>query len=406
MDRPQLRVLYIVTAFPRNEQDLITPWLIEMITQLRRVGVEIEVLAPAYRGGADQVVHGVRVHRFRYAPAGWETLTHDQPAPDRVREHPQYLALIPGYIAAMCTAAARLTRERRYDAVHAHWPMPHALAAFAARTASGTPVVSSYYGAELNWTKKQLRPLLPLARAMVRNADVVTAISTDTANSVRQLHDRPIEIIPYGITIDPAPRPWSVPLEGPGPYTILFAGRLVERKGVHHLIEAVRRMRHREQAIVRIVGDGSKRAALQALAVERGVQDRVRFDGFVSREELSRAFAQCDMFVLPAARDAKGDVEGLGVVLLEALTYGKPVVGSNTGGITDIVLHDRTGLLVPPGDPQALADALDQLIDNPAHARQLGEAGRKHVDAQFSWPVIAQQWREVYDRLAEIRNRA
>ena len=405
MDRPRLRVLYIVTAFPRNEQDLITPWLIEMIVRLRDVGVDVEVLAPAYRGGADQVVHGIRVHRFRYAPAAWETLTHDQPAPDRVREHPQYLALIPGYIAAMSAAAARLTRKHHYDAVHAHWPMPHALAAFAARAASGTPVVSSYYGAELNWTKKQLRPLLPLARAMVRNADIVSAISTDTANSVRQLYDRPIDIIPYGITIEPAPKPWSVPLAGAPPYTILFAGRLVERKGVHHLIEAVRRMRHREQIILRIVGDGSERAALQALAVERGVQDRVRFDGFVSSEELTRAFADCDIFVLPAARDAKGDVEGLGVVLLEALTYGKPVVGSNTGGITDIVLHGRTGLLVPPGDPQALADALDRLIDDPDHARELGEQGRQHVDDHFSWPVIVQQWREVYDRLAAMRER-
>ena len=141
-----MKVLYIVTAFPRHEDDLITPWMIEMIVRLREIGVDVEVLAPAYRGSRDHVVHGTRVHRFRYAPAAWETLTHDQPAPDRVRQHPQYLALVPGYLAAMSSAAARLARRNHYDAIHAHWPFPHALAALAAKRASGTPVVSSYYG--------------------------------------------------------------------------------------------------------------------------------------------------------------------------------------------------------------------------------------------------------------------
>jgi glycosyltransferase involved in cell wall biosynthesis len=129
----------------------------------------------------------------------------------------------------------------------------------------------------------------------------------------------------------------------------------------------------------------------------------VRFDGFVSNEELSRAFARCDVFVLPATYDAKGDVEGLGVVLLEAMIYDKPVIGSDVGGITDIVKHEETGVLVPPGDPQALADALDRLIDDPERARELGRRGRRHVDGQFAWPVIVGRWRDIYQRLADAR---
>ena len=96
----QVKVLYIATAFPRDPDDVITPWLVETITRLRDRGVEVEVLAPAYRGLGAQTVHGIRVHRFRYAPAGWETLTHDQTAPDRIRERPYMAALLPGYVAA------------------------------------------------------------------------------------------------------------------------------------------------------------------------------------------------------------------------------------------------------------------------------------------------------------------
>jgi len=264
--------------------------------------------------------------------------------------------------------------------------------------------VSSYYGVELNWTRKQLRPLLPVARAIARGSDVVTAISTDTARSVQQLWPREdIPIIPYGVTIRPAPEAPTVPFAGKPPHTILFAGRLVERKGVHHLIEALGLMRNRERALVRVVGDGSERATLEALARERGLADRVRFDGFVSNEELSRAFATCDVFVLPATYDAKGDVEGLGVVLLEAMIYDKPVIGSEVGGITDIVLHERTGVRVPPGDPAALARALDLLFDDPARARRIGQGGRRHVDENFAWPVIVRRWRDVYERLAARR---
>ena len=95
-----MKVLYLVTAYPRGPRDVITPWMVETIRRLRTRGVEVEVLAPAYRGLATQEVDGVKVHRFRYAPRAWETLTHDQTAPDRIRQRPWFLGLVPGYLLA------------------------------------------------------------------------------------------------------------------------------------------------------------------------------------------------------------------------------------------------------------------------------------------------------------------
>ena len=101
-------------------------------------------------------------------------------------------------------------------------------------------------------------------------------------------------------------------------------------------------------------------------------------------------------FVLPAVIDSRGDTEGLGVVLLEAMSYRVPVIGSRIGGITDIIVDGESGLLVPPGDAEALAAALRRLGDDPAFARRLGDAGHAHFERNFGWDRIVSRWMEVY----------
>lgn len=395
-----MKVLYIVTAYDRGPDDVITPWLVETIRRLRAEGVEVEVLAPSYRGMRGGRIDGVRVHRFRYAPRRWEDLTHDETAPDRIGRRPWYLALVPGYVWCGMRAARRLGRSGEYDLVHVHWPIPHGLLGFAARRAGGIPMVCSFHGVELTWTKRRWRILRPLLRRVIRTSDAVTANSSHTEALIRDVYDRTVHRVPFGATIDietagsEAART-DAP-DGARGYELLFVGRLVERKGVHYLLDAVARVSEHHDVTLRVVGDGSMRAMLERRAATLGIGDRVRFDGFVERGVLARRFAACDAFVLPAAVDAKGDVEGLGVVLIEALGHGRPVIASAAGGIVDIVRDGETGLLVPPGDVDALARAIREYIENPALARRLAEAGREHVRRTFSWPVIIGRLIELY----------
>ncbi|HEX8904984.1 MAG TPA: glycosyltransferase family 4 protein, partial [Longimicrobiaceae bacterium] len=116
----------------------------------------------------------------------------------------------------------------------------------------------------------------------------------------------------------------------------------------------------------------------------------------VSRDELQRRLETCDAFVLPAVVDSKGDTEGLGVVLIEAMSYARPVIASAAGGIVDIVRDRRNGLLVSPGDAAALAGAIGEMMDDPARARAFGLQGREDVAASFSWDVIADRLAEIY----------
>jgi glycosyltransferase involved in cell wall biosynthesis len=398
-----VKVLFLVTAYARHPDDVITPWLTETIRRLAARGVEVEVLAPAYRGLASQTVDGVRVHRFRYAPRAWETLTHDQTAPDRIRERPWFLALVPGYVAAGSRAAARLARAGGFDVVHAFWPIPQGVLGLAAKRAAGIPLVSTFFGVELTWMDRQFPFLAPMLRRIVRGSDAVTAISTYTAERLQRVAPGVrTEVIPFGAAVDAAP---SLPRPRPpgSRPELLFMGRLVERKGVHLLLEALSSIPGESRPLLHIVGDGPERARLQELAGELRLVDDVVFHGFVSTVEKAERLAGCDAFVLPAVVDSKGDTEGLGVVLLEAMTYGKPVIASAAGGIVDIVRDGRNGFLVAPGDAAALATAIRTCVENPERARELGAQGRINVEQGFSWDVIADRLAALYTSVCATR---
>lgn len=396
-----MKVLYIVTAYNRHAGDGITPWLVETIHRLGSAGVEVEVLAPSYRGLGSGVVDGVMVHRFRYAPSWLEDLTHDQTAPDRVRERPWYLALLPGYALAGCLAGRRVARAGGFDVIHVHWPLPQALLGWAARGATGAPLVCSFYGVELTFARTSRVPLLEwFVRRAIRTADAVTAISSYTIGLVRSVCDRPVEKIPFGATI---PVPSEIPpLPPPEPFRALFVGRLVERKGVRYLLDAIARARALGVDVeLDVVGEGPSRAALEAHARSLALGAAVRFHGFIGDAELVQRYIDCHVFVLPAVVDAKGDVEGLGVVIIEALAYGRGVIASDAGGITDIVEHDRTGLLVPPGDAAALSEAIVTLARDPERTARLGRTGRVHVQEHFSWGAVIGRLTSLYTTLVE-----
>ncbi|MFQ5689548.1 MAG: glycosyltransferase family 4 protein [Gemmatimonadota bacterium] len=389
-----------MTAFPRAPGDVITPWLSRMLSVLRGRGLEVEVLAPSYRGLASSQWEGVPVHRFRYAPARLETLTHDETVPDRLRRSPAYAALLPSYLLGGVLTAFRLGRNGR-DVVHVHWPMPHALFGAALRRASGgkTALVCSYYSVELSWVDRRLPWLRPYLRWSARTADGVTAISSATAARVRELAGREVPVIPFSSALEDGD--WNgrgEPFSDSGPIRLLFVGRLVERKGVEVLLRALSLVLERREAQLTIVGAGEWESKLREVARETGVEDRVRFLGFIPEAQLQDQYAACDIFVLPAVVDRKGDTEGLGVVLLEALRFARPVIASAVGGIPDIVRQGETGWLVPPNDSRALANRILLVASNPSRARRVGSQGKALAERRFSWAGIADRLIGVYER--------
>jgi glycosyltransferase involved in cell wall biosynthesis len=388
-----MNVLFLMTNFPRWEGDVHSPWAVELIQRLRQHDVHVTVCAPSYRGLRDHEIFEIPVKRFRYAPAPWETLTHDSGAPNKMRQNPLYLLLLPGYLLAGIWRVWRLCRSTNWDVVHVHWPIPQGVLALLGCRRRAR-IISTFYGADLALARKSAG-LIALLRRIVARSETVTAISRHTGQTLAELSGVEPAIIPYGI--DMTPRYPHVPDRAPGPFEILMVGRLIERKGHVVLIQALAQIAGaRDDVTLTIVGEGHERPRLEALIRELGLAERVQLTGRISDDELEQAYARCDIFVLPSVIDSAGDTEGLGMVLLEAMRYEKPVIASDVGGITDIVTHGETGLLTPPSDPAALAGAIVSLLDNREMAERLGKQGRQINAGRFAWDRVVSAYLHLY----------
>lgn len=382
-----MKILVIGSVYPRTAEDHEVPWLRASIAHLRQAGCDMRVLAPAWKGLGDHVIDDVPIHRFRYAPAALEILTHDEGAPSKMAARPWMQLLAIPYIWNGFIQCLRLCLRDKPDVIHAHWPFPHALIALGACKLLKIPLVLNFHGAELllirkhGWVRLVLHFILGQSRLVFAN-------SSFTAKRIQEIRSVPVELSPYGTTLSRSGSMAACPAGSP--FRVLFVGRHIERKGLATLIRAAASLDPSEYQI-RIVGKGDLTASLQEQA-RREAPAQVVFTGPLSPQELEREYREAHAFVLPAVVDRKGDTEGLGVVLIEAAEYNLPLVASAVGGIPDVVDHNRTGLLVPPGNVEALALAITQLKAEPGLRERLVAGAHALIEAKFSWPgIVARQ---------------
>ena len=406
-----MKVLVIGSVYPRFQEDAEVPWLRTSIAHLKKAGVEIQVLAPAYKGLKSHDIDGTHVNRFRYAPASWEILTHEEGAPSKMASKPWLQLLAIPYIINGFFQCIRICRKWRPDVIHAHWPFPHAYIALGAAKLFKIPLVLNFHGAELLLIRKKkwVKPLLKFA---IGQAQAIFANSSFTAGKIKALRNVNVEWSPYGTTLEDNKNESGVILSETkdpvtivphpvnGKFKILFVGRHIERKGICYLIEAAKYL-PKDKFEIRIVGVGDLTEQLkqQAAAVNDGAE--IIFTGKLSPEALANEYKTANVFTLPAIVDHKGDTEGLGVVLIEAMELGLPIVASNVGGIPDVVVDGESGILVPEKDPVALADAFKCLEADPTLIQKLLAGARKRIEECFTWDGIIERQIEVYKRLQQ-----
>lgn len=179
---------------------------------------------------------------------------------------------------------------------------------------------------------------------------------------------------------------------------VLSVGRLIPRKGHVTLVRALPKiLASCPDVVLVMVGRGSSIAEVGQCAQELGVRDRIRVPGRLSDEEVAALYGLCEVFALPTGEGAGGQVEGFGLVFSEAHAYGKPVVAGRSGGVVDAVLNGETGIVVEPGDPDALADAVLSLLNDPDEARRMGERGRERVRAELNWTRFTERLLQAWE---------
>jgi phosphatidyl-myo-inositol dimannoside synthase len=366
------RILLVTNDFPPRPGG-IQAYLEELVGHLARSGSHaVTVYAPRWNG-ADR---------------------YDRAACYEVVRHPGTL-MLPG--PSVAARMRRLVAERDVDTVWFGAAAPLALLAERARRAGARRVVASTHGHEVGWS------MLPGARSALRRigdtADVVTYISRYTRGRVASAFGRnaALEHVPPGVDTDRFRPDNGARSELRARYslgerpTIVCLSRLVPRKGQDMLIRALPGIRrHVDGAALIIVGGGPYAPVLRRLARRVGVADHVRFTGGLPSAELPAHHAMADVFAMPCrTRGAGLDVEGLGIVLLEASATGVPVVAGRSGGAPEAVQHGRTGFVVDGRSLDQVADAVSQVLINPDLAAQMGAAGRRWVSEHWRWDTHA-----------------
>jgi glycosyltransferase involved in cell wall biosynthesis len=387
--RDRLRVLFVTHAFPRVEGDVAGSFLLRLARALADEHVDVSVLAPAGTAAdgaplpAHERVGGVEVRRFRYAPRDWETLAYTGTMVESVRGSARGKLALGGLLSAERRAVAHAVRDTRADVVHAHWWFPNALAAAGPARRAGIPLVVTSHGTDLRLLERT-PAAAPLARYAFRRADMVTCVSAWLAQLARPF-------TPGEPIVAPMPADTSVftPDGVRSTNALLFVGRLSEQKGIIDAIEALAKAR-RTDATLDVVGDGPLRTAVHERVQQLGLAQRVRFHASMPPRELAAFYRRASALVVPSSG------EGLGLVAVEAQLCATPVVAYDSGGLPDVVQDDASGLLVRPGDVDALATAVDRVLDDGALAARLGATGRQRALARFSPPAAARAYADIY----------
>ena len=397
-----MKILLVAHSYPRREQDMAGSFLLALARELQALGNELLTVAPHAPGTPErETLGGVPVQRYRYGTDDEETLAYAGTMHEQVmRSWPARRRLL-AFVSAQRKAVSDATRRFSPDVVHVHWWFPGGLSVWP-RARGAPPVVLTSHGTDL-FLLDRLAPARMLARPVFASASQVTVISTPLVDRVKRLGvpaDR-ISVIPMPVDrlvfarTSEASRTNSTR----DAKRLLFVGRLVERKGAEFALRAVGELvRQGRELTLIIAGDGPERDALTRLTTELSISRNVQFLGTRTPDEVAKLYAECGVLVMPAVTDWKGEQEGFGMVLVEAMQAGLPVVATRSGGIPDVVRDGDTGLLVPERDPLALAIAIARLLDEPTLAHALASAARDDVRARFSPEHLARAFHGVYLR--------
>jgi len=397
---PRPTLLVLTSTFPKSLDDSTPPFVFHLCHHLLPY-FEVTVLAPATGDAPDaDTLQGIKVRRFHYFwPRSLERLA-DGAMLENLGRNPWLWLQVPFFVLFELVAALRLARAMRPNVVHAHWFVPQGIVAVLVGLLLRMPVVVTAHGGDVYGLRGRL--LEAVRKAVASRCEAVTVVSRDMAMNLPQVTSRRGErpkVMPMGVDThrfsgEPA-------RNGSSDQVVLFVGRLARKKGVEYLLRAFPEVlaRHPDTRLL-VVGDGPCRKELETLSSQLRLGDCVRFAGAQPPAALPRFYQSSRVFVVPSVVAASGDTDGLPVVLQEAMAAGCPLVGTAVGGIPDVMIHGRTGLVVEPGEPPALAAAINQVLDSPAEAGRMGALARRWARRKFDWRQVARGYADVLAQAA------
>jgi glycosyltransferase involved in cell wall biosynthesis len=396
-----MRVLTLTTTFPRWTDDTRPRFVYDLSKHMTRRGVEVIVLAPHHEGARfHEMMEGIEVYRFPYFfPYKYQNLCWGGGIRENIAHSILAKVQVPFLSISMFVSFLFLIIRKRPDIVHAHWILPQGLFSAIVKRLFGVPFVVTAHAGDVFPLKSPI--LRHTAGYVLSECDYCTANSRYTMGEILRIRDinEKTSVIPMG-TDSEIFKPMDKKKELADRYgitgqVILTVCRLAEKKGVNYLIDAMPKVLVEFQsAKLIIVGDGPEKPKLTEQINKLGLGKNVVFAGNIPHSKIAEYYNISDVFVLPSIVDSRGDTEGLGVVILEALMCEKPVIATSIGGITDIAEQVVDITLVPQKD----ADAISKGIISTLEREKIQKLDRNNVERLYGWGNIAGQFIDIFGR--------
>ena len=394
-----LKVLILTSSYPRNHSDNSSVFLRYLATSLVQQQVDVHVLAPDHPLVDNiELDTGVKNHSFQYLPKNWQRLAYGSGILPNLKKNKLLYLQVPFFLTAMFISLFFLCRKIKPDVIHAHWIIPQGFIAIIVGKLLKIPVIATAHGGDAFSLKTSL--LSRLKGLTLKHCHAWTSNTSATANAFGQSSHIPKPvIIPMGVDIEhfQSGNPDKL-LEQENKKIILFVGRLVEKKGVKYLIKAFSKLPLETQntSVLWIIGDGDERMELEQQAKQLGITN-IKFWGQIQNKQLPDYYAAASIFVAPSVIDSKGDTEGQGVILLEAMASKTPIIATTVGGIPEVITHGKTGVLVPPNDSSELSTAIESILNDNDTANKYIENALIKVNKDYSWKNITQKFISVFE---------
>ena len=381
-----MKIAIVTTNFPRWQGDFRVPFIYEAARAIQAKGHTVRVITMHQPDAAEhEIMDGIEIIRAKYLPEKHEILQKDAAGIPSAWERgfKDKMFMVP-YFWHFWLAVAK--HAKGFDIIHANFSLS-GLAALLSTHSHKTPYVVTVQGSDVFKTINKPIIKLFIGKAL-KKASKVIALSNSLAETTMQfgVPEKRIVIVPNGIDISKFPL---------GSYEkrekqILFVGSLIERKGVQYLLEAMIKITKSFQEYkLLIVGEGDQKQHLIDYAKNHGISDCVHFLGTQSQLQVGELMRNSKLLILPSIE------EGQGVVLVEALASGTPCIGSNVGGIPDVITSD-VGYLFEPGDVDQLADGILNFIKNEERWKTASKNARIRAIEHYDWNKLTDKLIQIY----------
>ncbi len=397
-----MKIGVITSAYPEFKDDPHGIFVHRLMQEISKQGHDILVIAPYTGGKKEYTLEGINVERYNYFyPRRFQKLCGRSGMIDNVKEG--FLVKLQIFSFLFFNVFYSLSKLKDMDIVHVQWPIPNGLGALFLKKIYKIPYINTIHGEEV-YLSKRYHTLFAL-KWLVNNSSKTITNSSATRDSCLEvgLNGEKFEVIPFGVNTNFF-KPLNI-LKNDKYFQILSVGYLIERKGHEYLIKAIKKvLKKHDDVRLKIVGSGPLKSKLINLINELKLKSKVEIVDNIPDEKLLFLYNSSDLFVLPSIVDSQGNTEGLGVVLLEAMACGLPVIGSDVGGISDIIKNGENGILVSQKNIVNLTTEINKMIENEFLLKKYSFKGYEMIYRSFNWNKISENYLKIMINLIKNEN--